>query len=56
MALRWNQDFAFSDSFESYDDFATGTFGPWKSIDNDQMPVYPISLNNTIISFPGSAS
>ena len=56
VALRWNQDFAFSDSFESYDDFATGTFGPWKSIDNDQMPVYPISLNNTIISFPGSGT
>ncbi len=56
VALRWNQDFAFSDSFESYADFSTGAFGPWKSIDADQMPVYPISLNNTIISFPGSGT
>ena len=54
--LRWNQELAFTESFEEYDDFATGSFGDWKTIDNDQMPVYPISLNGAIISFPGSGT
>lgn len=54
--LRWNQDLLFCDSFEDYDDFATGTFGQWKSIDQDQQPVYPISLNGNIIAFPGSGT
>ncbi len=56
VTLRWNQDLAFSDSFEDYADFATGTFGKWTSIDLDQHPVYPISLNGSIISFPGSGT
>lgn len=54
--LKWNQMLGFKDSFETYDDFATGEFGGWKSIDNDKMPVYPISLNGNIISFPGSGT
>ena len=56
--LRWNQELGFADSFEDYDDFATGTFGDWTSIDQDQMPVYPIALGSAsnIISFPGSGT
>ena len=56
--LRWNQELIFSDSFEDYDDFATGTFGDWKSIDRDEAPVYPIGLGGTtnIVSFPGSGT
>lgn len=54
--LRWNRDLGFTDSFEDYRDFATGSFGEWLSIDADGMPVYPISLNNAIITFPGSGS
>ncbi len=55
-ALRWNQDLGFSDSFEQYDDFATGSFGEWTTVDNDRMPVYPISLGGQIIAFPGSGT
>ena len=56
--LKWNQILGFTDSFETYDDFATGEFGGWKSIDNDRMPVYPIGLGGTtnIVSFPGSGN
>ena len=56
--LRWNQELSFTDSFEDYDDFATGTFGEWKSIDRDQQPVYPIALGSqsNIVSFPGSGT
>lgn len=56
--LRWNQELIFSDSFEDYDDFATGTFGGWKSIDRDGSPVYPIGLGTqtNIVSFPGSGT
>ena len=56
--LKWNQILGFKDSFETYDDFATGEFGGWKSIDNDKMPVYPIALGSqtNIISFPGSGT
>lgn len=56
--LRWNQELVFTDSFEDYPDFATGTFGDWISIDDDQMPVYPISLGSltNIVSFPGSGA
>ena len=58
MTLRWNQELSFTDSFEEYDDFATGTFGEWKSIDRDQQPVYPIALGSqtNIVSFPGSGT
>lgn len=54
--LRWNQNLGFTDSFEDYADFSTGEFGGWKSVDNDKLPVYPISLNGYIISFPGSGT
>jgi hypothetical protein len=56
--LRWNQELIFSDSFEQYDDFATGTFGDWKSVDRDLLPVYPIALGSAtnIVSFPGSGT
>ncbi|MBR1485317.1 MAG: carboxypeptidase regulatory-like domain-containing protein [Prevotella sp.] len=54
--LRWNQELIFKDSFEEYEDFSVGQFGDWFTIDRDQMPVYPISLNNAIIAFPGSGS
>lgn len=56
--LRWNQILGFKDSFEEYEDFATGDFGGWKTIDNDKMPVYPIALGSqtNIVSFPGSGT
>ena len=54
--IKWNQDLMFTDSFEDYDDFATGSFGNWTTIDNDNKPVYPISLNGNIITFPGSGT
>lgn len=54
--LRWNRDLGFTDSFEDYRDFATGSFGEWLSIDGDGMPVYPISLNGSLIAFPGSGN
>ena len=57
-SLRWNQELIFKDSFEEYDDFATGKFGEWTSIDLDGQPVYPIGLGSTtnIVSFPGSGT
>lgn len=56
--LRWNQELVFTDSFEDYADFATGTFGEWKSIDRDGNPVYPVALGSqsNIVSFPGSGT
>ena len=56
--LRWNQQLQFYDSFEDYDDFATGSFGGWKTVDVDQQPVYPIALGSqsNIVSFPGSGT
>lgn len=50
--MKWNQELAISDSFESYDDFATGSFGDWISLDEDNQPVYGISLNGYEIAFP----
>lgn len=56
--FRWNQILGFSDSFEEYEDFATGEFGEWKTIDGDGLPVYPIGLGSqqNIVSFPGSGN
>ena len=58
ITLRWNQELIFTDSFEDYDDFATGTFGEWTTVDLDQQPVYPIALGaaTNIVSFPGSGT
>lgn len=57
LTLKWNQDLGFSDSFESYADFATA-FGEWTALDLDKMPVYPIGLGSTsnIVTFPGSGT
>ena len=56
--LQWNQELGFIDSFEDYDDFATGEFGEWITLDNDHQPVYPIALGDAsnIVSFPGSGT
>ena len=56
--INWNRNLGFTDSFEDYPDFSTGTFGEWISIDGDKMPVYPIGLGGTtnIVSFPGSGT
>lgn len=58
ITLRWNIQLSFEDSFESYDDFATGTFGEWTSLDLDGQPVYPIALGSqdNIVNFPGSGN
>ena len=58
--LRWNQILKFYDSFEDYDDFATGSFGEWKTVDLDQMPTYPIGLGGinpeNVVDFPGAST
>ena len=56
--LRWNQELIFTDSFEAYDDFATGSFGDWITVDSDQLPVYPVALGSltNVVSFPGSGT
>lgn len=56
--IRWNRELSFADSFEDYDDFASGSFGDWLTIDNDRQPVYPIGLGSTsnVVSFPGSGT
>ena len=56
--IRWNQNISFSDSFEDYEDFATLSFGDWRTYDLDQHYVYPIALGaiTNIISFPGSGT
>ena len=58
LSLCWNQELLFCDSFENYDDFATGSFGDWLTVDGDQQPVYPIALGSqtNIVSFPGSGT
>lgn len=55
---KWNQDLGFADGFETYADFATGSFGGWKTVDlNDATAFsYPISLNGNIITFPGCST
>lgn len=55
-SLKWNQLLGFSDSFESYDDFATDEFGGWKVYDDDVKAVYPIQLNGAYITFPGAST
>lgn len=56
--VKWNQDLGFTDSFETYDDFATEKFGDWTSIDVDRGVVYPIALGNqtNIVTFPGAST
>lgn len=58
LKVTWNRSLIFSDSFEDYDDFASGSFGDWKTYDMDNMPVYPIGLGSqtNIVSFPGSGN
>ena len=58
LTIRWNQELVKSDSFESYEDFATGAFGGWLTYDFDLQPVYPIALGSqtNIVSFPGSGT
>jgi len=58
VVLRWNQELGFTDSFEEYDDFATGSFGAWTSLDLDQMPVYPIALGDisNVVYFEGAGT
>ncbi|MDE6125866.1 MAG: T9SS type A sorting domain-containing protein, partial [Muribaculaceae bacterium] len=58
VTVNWNQELLFSDSFEEYDDFATGSFGEWLTVDVDKQPVYPISLGSltNIVTFPGSGN
>ena len=54
--IMWNQNISFNDSFESYDDFATNSFGDWRSYNFDQRICYPISLNGLIIDYPGAST
>lgn len=54
--VKWNQNTSFYDSFESYPDFASGSFGDWRSYDLDQHVCYPISFNGSIVNFPGAST
>ncbi|MGM9862092.1 MAG: choice-of-anchor J domain-containing protein, partial [Muribaculaceae bacterium] len=56
VTFNWNKDLGFADSFEEYDDFATGSFGDWTTIDNNVDPSYPIALNGEIVTFPGAST
>lgn len=56
VTARWNQEFGMADSFESYDDFATGTFGDWKTLDLNTEPSYPMMLGSKLITFPGCST
>lgn len=58
VVVKWNRELLFCDSFEDYDDFATGEFGGWKTVDRDKMPVYPIALGdiNNVVFFPGAGT
>jgi len=54
--VSWNRNLGFADGFETYDDFATGTFGDWTTVDNNTQPSYPISFLNRIVNFPGCST
>jgi len=58
VTAKWNQNISFSDDFESYKDFATGTFGKWNTYDLDQHICYPIGLGSAsnIVTFPGAST
>ncbi len=58
VTLKWNQDLGFTDSFEAYDDFATGSFGTWTTLNLNTQPSYPIGLGSqtNIIRFPGCST
>ncbi|MGM9846089.1 MAG: choice-of-anchor J domain-containing protein [Muribaculaceae bacterium] len=56
VTFNWNKDLGFTDSFEEYDDFATGSFGDWTTIDNNVEVSYPISLGGQIVNFPGAST
>ena len=58
VAVRWNQNISFNDSFEQYPDFATGKFGDWTTYDLDQRNTYPIGLGSqsNIVTFPGACT
>lgn len=56
VTVKWNQVLGFADSFEDYDDFATGSFGDWTTVDNNTEPSYPIGLNGSIVTFPGACT
>lgn len=58
VTLRWNQDLGFTDSFEDYDDFATGTFGQWTTLDFNTQNSYPIAFGSqtNIVTFPGAST
>lgn len=58
--LSWNRNYGFEDSFEDYADFATGSFGPWTTLNlnPDGQPSYPIGLGSmtNIVNFPGCST
>lgn len=58
VALQWNTDLGFFDSFEDYADFATGEFGGWTTLDFNQNASYPIALGGqtNIVHFPGCST
>lgn len=55
---KWNQNLGFADGFESYSDFATGSFGGWitKDLNEPTAYSYPIKFGNSIVIFPGCST
>ncbi|MDE5941889.1 MAG: choice-of-anchor J domain-containing protein [Muribaculaceae bacterium] len=58
VTVSWNRNYGFNDSFESYDDFATGEFGGWQTVNNNETASYPIGLGSmtNIVTFPGAST
>lgn len=58
VTVSWNRNYGLTDSFESYDDFATGEFGGWKTVNNNETASYPIGLGSmtNIVTFPGAST
>lgn len=58
VTVKWNQNISFTDDFESYNDFASGRFGDWRTYDLDQHVCYPIGLGSSsnIVTFPGAST
>ena len=56
--MQWNRDLGFRDSFEEYDDFATGTFGGWRTrnYNGEHQVSYPVSFGGYEVNFPGAST
>ncbi len=58
VTVMWDRNLGFSDSFEEYDDFATGEFGGWTTLNLNTQTSCPIAMGQAtnIVSFPGCST